>query len=830
MAKKLARAGKQSSLPPSELRWICDPEIFDFETTRTLESIEGIIGQERALKALRLGVDLYSPGYNIFVTGLSGTGKATTIQKILERINPNCPVPMDYAYVNNFACPEMPRLLVLPAGVGQLFSNAMESMIDFLIDKVPSLLEDESYTSRRKLIMDDYAKEEKSMMLEFEGMIKKDGFSLGQIQMGQYVRPDVFPLIEGEPIPIQQLGEKIKEQKITQEKADQIVQKYQDYALDLQELFKKGLKISQTYQDKLIKLEQETVSILVDGLISDLKEKFNYQKVHEYLSEVRDSVLNSLEDFKATAKPQAQERIQQPAAVEKDPFRIYMVNVILDNSSTKQCPVIIETSPSYTNLFGSIEKSYEGGGYWSSDFMSIRAGSLLRANGGYLVLNAFDTLTEPGVWKNLKRVLQYRKLEIQDFSGSYLYYLSNLKPEPIEMTAKVIFVGSDEIYHILSNYEEDFKKIFKIRADFDYEMHNTEKALLELAGLVKKLCEEEKLLPFDKTAIAAIAEYSARYSGSKNKLTARFSVIADLVREANFWAKDVNADVVSAEYVLEAYENSVHRHARIDEKIDEMISEGTLIIDTEGSKVGEINGLAVYGVDHYAFGKPSKITANVSAGSAGIINIEREAKLSGKSHDKGVLILSGCLREKFGQQVPLSFSASICFEQSYSGVDGDSASSTEIYALLSALSEIPLKQSIAVTGSVNQKGLIQPIGGVNEKIEGFYKVCKKRGLDGSHGVIIPIQNLKDLMLDKEIIEAVKKKKFSIYSVSTIEEGIEILTGVKAGKKTKSGKWETNSVYYYVNKKFAELYKKVKPQEKAKAGRKTKSRPKTRRKK
>jgi ATP-dependent Lon protease len=830
MKKKLAKAVKHSSLPPSELRWTCDPEIFDFETTHSLEPIEGIIGQERALKALRLGVDLYSPGYNIFVTGLSGTGKATTIQKILERINPNCPVPMDYAYVNNFVCPEMPRLLVFPAGVGQLFSNAMDSMVDFLIDKVPTLLEDESYLSRRKLIMDDYAKEEKFMMLEFEEAIKKDGFSLGQIQMGQYVRPDVFPLIEGQPIPVQQLSEKIKEQKITQEEADQIVQKYQEHALDLQELFKKGLKLSQTYQEKLVKLEQEAVSILVDGLISDLKEKFNYEKVHEYLDEVRDSVLNSLEVFKEAGKPRTQEVVQQQAPAEKDPFRIYMVNVILDNSSTRQCPVIIETSPTHTNLFGSIERSYEGGGYWSSDFMSIRAGSLLRANSGYLVLNSFDTLIEPGVWRTLKRVLQYRKLEIQDHTGSIFYYVSNLKPEPIEITAKVVFVGSEEIYHILSNYEEDFKKIFKIRADFDHEMHNTEKALLELAGLVKKLCQEEKLLPFDKTAIASLAEYSARYSGSKNKLTARFSVVADLVREANFWAKDVGAEVVKAEQVLVAYENSIQRHARIDEKIDELIAEGTLIIDTEDSKVGEINGLAVYGIDHYAFGKPSKITANVSAGSAGIINIEREAKLSGKSYDKGVLILSGYLREKFGQENPLSFSASICFEQSYSGVDGDSASSTEVYALLSALSEIPLSQSIAATGSVNQKGLIQPIGGVNEKIEGFFKVCKKRGLNGSQGVIIPIQNVKDLMLDKEVIEAVEQKKFLIYAIRTVEEGIEILTGVKAGKKSKSGKWEPNSVFYYVNNKFTELYKKTRPQEKIRDKRKTKTRSKSRRKK
>ncbi len=826
MKKKFSKAKKYSPLPSSELRWICDPDVFEFESTQSLEPIEGIIGQERALKSLRLGVDLYSPGYNIFVTGLSGTGKATTIQKILERINPNCPVPMDYAYVNNFACPDMPRLLVFPAGVAQLFANAMDVMIDFLVEKIPSVLEDEAYNEKRKSILDDYATEEKSMMLEFEDKIKKDGFTLGQIQMGQYVRPDVLPLIDGQPTPIQKLGELVQTKKLDEVKAGTILTKYQEYAADLQDLFKKGLKLSQSYQEKLSKLEQDTVSILVDGSISDLKEKFDFPKVHEFLSEVRDSILTSLEDFKNFGKPQTQESAQaqltQTQASEKDPFRVYMVNVILDSSGTKPCPVIIETSPTYSNLFGSIDKTYEGGGYWYSDFVSIRAGSILRANGGYLVLNAFDTLTEPGSWKTLKRVLQYRKLEIQDFAGTFMYHISSLKPEPIDINTKVVFVGSEEIYQILATYEEDFKKIFKVRADFDYEMKKTDKALMELAGLVRKLCDEEKLLHFDKSAIAELAEYSVRYAGRQDKLTARFSVIADIVREANFWAKDVGSKIVTAGHVIEAYENSRQRHDLIEEKIDEMINDGIIIIDTEKMKVGEINGLAVYGMNNHAFGKPSKITATVSIGNAGIINIEREAKLSGKSHDKGVLIIAGYLREKFGQQIPLSFSASICFEQSYSGVDGDSASATEVYALLSALSEIPIKQSIAVTGSVNQKGLIQPIGGVNEKIEGFFKVCKRRGLDGTHGVIIPKQNVKDLMLSKEILKAVDEKKFLIYSVGNIDEGIEILTDVKAGNLNLKGKWEKDSVYFYVDEKLRELYQKSKAVKKTSPRKRVKS--------
>jgi len=808
MAKKLKSAPKYNPLPISELTWKCDPAIFEFESTKNLEPIEGIIGQERALKALRLGVDLYSPGYNIFVTGLSGTGKATTIQKILERISPNCPVLNDYAYVNNFTNPDMPRLLVFPVGVAQMFANAMDSMIDFLIEKIPVVLEDEAYAVRRKNIMESYAEEEKRLMIEFENEIKKDNFSLGQVQMGQFYRPEIFPIINGKPVPIQQIAELVNNNVITPEQAERFYQKYQEYTIQLQELFKKGLQLSREYQEKLLKLEQEAVNNLVTGVITDLKEKFNYPKVHQYLDEVKEAILNNLDDFKAAGKPEQPQQTQPPLppAIEeiRDPFRVYRVNVILDNSGTKECPVIIETTPTYTNLFGTIERVYEGGGAWYSDFMNIKAGSILRANGGYLVLNAFDALTEPGVWKALKRVLMYRKLEIQDYLGQYLLYSINLKPEPIEINTKVIFIGSDEIYYLLSEYEEDFKKIFKVRADFDYEMKNTPKALNDLAGLVRKLCEEENLLHFDRSAIARLAEFSARYAGSKDKLTARFSVVADIVREANFWAKDSGADIVTGDHVKIAYDNYIYRHDMIEEKINELIKDGKIIIDIDGEKVGEINGLAVYSINDYTFGKPSKITVAVSAGNSGIVNIEREARLSGKIYDKGVLVISGLLREKFGQDFPLSFSASICFEQSYRGVDGDSASSTEIYALLSALSGIPIKQGIAVTGSVNQKGIIQPIGGVNEKIEGFFKICKIKGLNGNQGVIIPKRNLKDLLLKDDVIQAVEKGMFNIWAIDTIDEGIEILTGYKAGKLI-NGKWEKNTVYEKVYNRLKELY-------------------------
>lgn len=820
MAKKLKPAPQYLPLPIDELTWKCDPKTFEFESTKNLEPIEGIIGQERALKALRLGVDLYSPGYNIFVTGLSGTGKATTIQKILERISPHCPTLYDYAYVNNFSNPDMPRLLVFPAGVAQMFANAMDSMIDFLIEKIPTILEDQTYAEKRNSINQSYIQEEKKLMSEFEERIKADNFSIGQVQMGQYYRPEIFPIINGKPVPIQQLNDLVMNNVISREEAERMYNKYTEYTAQLQDLFKKSLQLSREYQEKLLKLEQEAVNNLVTGVINDIKEKFDFPKVHEYLDEVKESILNSLEDFKEYGKESnAPTQAQPQPSSTRDPFRVYQVNVILDNSATNECPVIIETTPTYNNLFGTIEKIYEGGGAWYSDFMNIHAGSILRANGGYLVLNALDALTEPGVWKTLKRVLMYRKLEIQDFASTYLFYSSNLKPEPIEINTKVIFIGNEEIYNLLCEFEDDFKKIFKVRADFDYEMKNTPKALNDMAGLVRKLCEEENLLHFDRYAIARLAEFSARYAGSKDKLTTRFSVVADLVREASFWAKDSGTDIVTGDHVKLAYENYVYRHNMIEEKMNELIKEGKIIIDIKGEKVGEINGLAVYSVNDYYFGKPSKITVTVAAGNTGIINIEREARLSGKIFDKGVLEISGLLREKFGQDFPLSFSASICFEQSYSGVDGDSASSTEVYAILSALSGIPIKQGIAVTGSVNQKGIIQPIGGVNEKIEGYFKICKIMGLDGKQGVIIPKRNVKDLMLSDEVIEATSTGAFSIYAIDTIDEGIEILTGIKAGSRLKNGKWEPNTVYDLVYKKLKELHEISK-------GKKTESQPKS----
>ncbi|QQS36759.1 MAG: AAA family ATPase [Ignavibacteriales bacterium] len=790
-------------LKPDELRWKCDPDIFEFYSTGDIEPIEGILGQERALKAIRLGVDLRAPGYNIFIAGLSGTGKATTVKKVLEKISSDCPQLNDYAYVNNFKDPDEPILLVFPVGKAKQFRTDISNAINLLKQRIPQTFESDHYIARRQKIINGYHEKEQALLNSFDEKIRKENFTLGQIKVGDVARPDVIPLIDGKPVPVYQFEELVQEGKVTKDDAQSVIKKYNSYQPELQSLFKKGLQLSQEFQEQLIKLERGASEIVVRGILSSLRERYPDPKVVLYLNHVEENILDNIQIFKGI-KPEGD---TSPEGFLIDYFKEYDVNVILDNSESSNCPVIIETSPTFTNLFGTIEKVNDGHGGWYSDFTKIKAGSLLKANGGFLVLNVLHLFEEAAVWKTLKRVLTYRKLEIQESPAMFSFSSSILKPEPINIETKVILLGSQYIYSLLADREYDFKKMFKVKADFDYEIPRTDKVLVEYARVIKKLIEEESLLEFDKTAIAHLMEISAVFAGHKNKLTTRFSKIADVAREASFWAKDDGFDIVSGAHVKKAFEIAKDRHGMLESKIDSMIKEKTLLLDTDGERIGQINGLAVYGADFYSFGRPTRITATVSLGSGTIINVEREAGMSGRHYNKGVLIISGYFRETFGQNLPLSFNANLVFEQSYGTVDGDSASCAEIFALLSTLSGLPLKQSLAVTGSLNQKGDVQPIGGVNEKIEGFYDVCKSNGGVKNHGVIIPAQNVQELMLKEEILNDVKKKNFHIYPITRVEEGIELLTGVKAGKRMPNGSYEPKSVFYLVEEKIKDLYSK-----------------------
>ena len=796
-------------VPLDRLRWRCDPDTLPFESTENIQPCQEIIGQGRGLEAIRVGIDINSIGYNIFVTGLAGTGRFTTIKCVLEEIDVKEKMPNDLCYVNNFKNPDMPHMLNLPAGQGNAFKKEMETLIEALKKKIPLMFENETYLNKKKEVVERYRNKQAEMFREFEKKVNKEGFSLVQIQMGPYSRPGILPLVEGNPVNIEQLETMVEEGKLPKEELERIKEKQIGLINELEEIFKETRKSEKGVKEELTSLDNEVISPVVKDSISDIKEKFDYEKVRRYLDEVQEDILTNLNRFRekeeSPAPPIPGLVFPQPV----DSFSEYQVNVLVDNSETQKAPIIVETTPNYRNLFGTIERVVDRSGIWKTDFTHIKAGTFLRASGGYLIFNALEALVEPGVWPALKRTLKNQVMEVQTFDPFYLFATSALKPEPIECNTKVIMIGDTYLYHLLYNLDDDFKKIFKIKADFDSVMKKDTEKIQQYASFIRKICDEEKLKPFDKTGIAAVVEYGVRMTGRQKKLSTRFHLIADLLREANYWAVKDGSDVVREEHVDKAIEKKIYRLNLIEEKIQEMIDEGTILIDSDGMVAGQVNGLSIYNLGDYMFGKPSRITVKTSMGKAGIINIEREAEMSGPTHNKGVYILTGYLRGKYAQDKPITMSASICFEQSYSGVDGDSASSTEIYALLSSISGLPLRQDIAVTGSVNQKGEIQPIGGVNEKIEGFFDVCKAKGLTGKQGVMIPHLNIDDLMLRKDVVETVKAEKFRIYPVKTIDQGIEILTGVEAGERLEDGKFKEGTVNDLVDKKLRELGMKIK---------------------
>jgi ATP-dependent Lon protease len=791
-------------VPVEQLRWRCDPNILPFETTEAIAPCEEIIGQDRALEAIRVGLDINSIGYNIFVTGLAGTGRFTTIKCVLEEMDVKGKIPNDLCYVNNFKNPDMPHMLGLPAGQGNAFKKEMETLIETLKKKIPLIFENETYLNKKKEVVEKYRNKQAEMFREFEKKVNKEGFALVQIQMGPYSRPGIFPVIEGNPVNIEQLETMVEEDKFSKEELEKIKEKQAGLINELEVIFKETRKSEKEIKEELTSLDNEVISPVVKDSVSDIREKFDDEKIHRYLDEVQEDILSNLNRFREKEEgptpPLPGLVLPQPV----DSFSEYQVNVLVDNLETKGAPVIVETTPNYRNLFGTIERVVDRSGLWRTDFSRIKAGSFLRANGGYLIFNALDALLEPGVWPALKRTLKNQVIEIQTFDPFYFFSTSALKPEPIDCNTKVIMIGDTQIYYILYSMDEDFKKIFKIKADFDSVTNKDTEKIRQYASLIRKICDEEKLKPFDRTGIAAVVEYGVRMAGRQKKLSTRFDLIADLARESNYWAAKDGNEVVTEKHVDKAIEKRIYRVNLIEEKIQEMIDDGTIMIDSDGMVVGQVNGLSVYSFGDHAFGKPSRITSKTSMGKAGIINIEREVEMSGPIHNKGVYILAGYLRDRYAQDKPITMSASICFEQSYSGVEGDSASSTELYALLSSLSGLPLRQDIAVTGSVNQKGEIQPIGGVNEKIEGFFDVCKAKGLTGRQGVMIPHLNVGDLMLRKDVIEAVKEGKFHIYPVKMINQGIEILTGQEAGERLEGGTFKEGTINYLVDKKLREL--------------------------
>ncbi|MFW6134121.1 MAG: Lon protease family protein [Elusimicrobiota bacterium] len=799
---------KPYELKPEELRKSCNPDIFKFETTEEIEEEKALIGQERAVHSIDFGLNMKGNGYNIYVSGIPGTGRNTTILRKVKEIAKNEPAPEDICYLHNFENPDEPKALKLPSGVGFQLHKDTQDLIEELEEEMHKAFTGKEYEEKKKEVIEDTKSESERLTSELEEYAQSKGFTIQQTLTGL----TVIPLKDGKPMKKKDY-EKLSDQekKDLEERQKEIYDKIYSYSRKVKGIQKKTRK-------QIEELDKKIAMYVIGHLIDDLKEKYDeYEIVVDHLDRIVDDILNNLDQFKKEEQS-GQLSFMQARASKKNILNKYKVNLLVEHNKSEGAPVVVEQNPTYHNLIGKTEYKAQFG-FLSTDFNMIKPGAVHKANGGYLILQAMDILKDYYAWEALKKIIDNKEVKIESLRERFgLVSTETLKPEPVSVDLKIIIIGNPVIYHLLYIYDEEFKKLFKVKADFDTTMRKNEDLVHKYARFIAEKTKKEKLLPFENHAVAEIVDYSSRISDHKRKLTARFIEIADIIRESDYWAKKEDSEKVARKHVKKALDEKIYRSNLIEDKIRELIEENTLFVDTDGEKEGQINGLSVVSLGDYMFGRPSRITARTYVGKKGVINIEREAKMSGKIHSKGVMILGGYMGDKYGQDKPLTFSASICFEQSYSGVDGDSASSTELYSILSSLSEVPLRQDIAVTGSLNQKGEIQPVGGINQKIEGFFKVCKIKGITGKQGVIIPKENVKHLMLSDEVIESVKQEKFHIYPIEHVDQGIEILTGVKAGQRKEDGTFPKDTINYRVDnklKRFSKVAKEFGEKEKGK---------------
>ncbi len=802
---------KKFEVSHDQLAWRCDLSYLPFTCTAEMTPLEDFIGQERAIRAIEFGLGVNKPGFNIFVTGLTGTGKTTIIKAFLKKITNQNPstdttTPEDWCYVYNFHDPDRPQALKIHRGWGKVLRSDMEQLIQNLLREAKQMFESDDYLRQRQDAVEQLQKQQQAMMESLMLEASQNGFTLRMTPSGIVLLPtkDGKPMEEAEYLSLSQ-----EDKKKLEDRRGEIEKK-------VESALREGKKIEREIATRLETAETQAADYLVRIPLAELKEKYrDYPKVLAYLDSVHAHILKNLQRFKGAEAVSTMTPLgPMPMPLgdsSSDPFLPYRVNVFVDNSDTQGPPIIVETNPNYHNLFGVIEKKPMVGGY-VTDFTLIKAGSINRANGGYLVLYDRDVFSNAGVWEALQRVIKNRELRIEE-PGAFFGFAppQGLRPEPIPTDTKVIMIGDPHLYRTLASVDPDFRETFKVKADFNFEIDRSQEHITALACFISDYCNREGLRHFDAEAVARVLEQCARKVEDQNKLSTRFSDMVDLLIESNYWAEKEQTELVLGKHVDRAVQEKVFRLNLIEKHLQEMIAEGTVLVDVDGAVIGQVNGLAVYSMGDFSFGKPSRITAKTFMGRGGIINIERESKLSGKTHDKGVLILGGYLGGKYAQSSALSLASTICFEQSYDGVDGDSASSAELYAILSSLSGVPIKQGIAVTGSVNQNGEVQAIGGVNQKVEGHYDVCRLKGLTGAQGVMIPRTNLRNLMLRSDVVDAVKENKFHIYAVGTIDEGIEVLTGVPAGACDSSGGYAENTVSRAVQEKlrqFTELQKKL----------------------
>lgn len=794
--------GPVESLAPEALCRRCDPTEFTFATTAELEELTEIIGQNRAVEAVRFGIGIRQQGYNLYALGPQGAGKYSVIHQFLEQKAATETAPADWCYVNNFDQPHRPHYLKLPPGLGATLRQDMAQLIEELQTIIRANFESEDYRTRRQVIEEEFKEQQEKAFEELQQEAQKRGIALIRTPVGLAFAPKH----EGQVISPEQF------QNLPQEEQDKVQADISVLQDQLLVTIQKLPRWEKELRDRLKALDREVTLFAVGHLIDELRQKYDsLPEVVNYLAAVQQDVVDNVDDFRNPEEtaPAPFPGVPLPRPLLGPPlFRRYQVNVLVDQSNAQGAPVIYEDYPTYQNLIGQAEHMVTQMGGLTTDFNLIKPGALHRANGGYLILDARKVLSQPLAWEQLKRVLRSREIRIESPGQIFgLVSTVSLEPEPIPLEVKVVLLGERLLYYLLCQYDPDFGELFKVEVDFEDEMARSSENNLLYARLIGTLARKDGLRHFDRSAVARTIEASARLVGDAEKLSTRMQGIADLLREADYWAGQAGHEVVGAADVQQAIEAQIYRADRVRARMQEEIQRGTILIDTQGEKVGQINGLSVLTLGNFAFGRPSRITARIRLGKGEVVDIEREVELGGPIHSKGVLILASFLGARFGLERPLSLSASLVFEQSYSGVEGDSASSAELYALLSALAEVPLKQSLAVTGSVNQHGQVQAIGGVNEKIEGFFEVCRARGLTGAQGVLIPSANVKHLMLRQDVVEAAASGQFQIYPVETIDQGIEILTGLPAGEPDEAGHFPEGSINQRVELRLATLAEK-----------------------
>lgn len=777
-----------------EYRNVYEPGRVECASTGEMRPLEEIIGQERALRALRFGLEIRERGFNVYAAGAQGTGRMSAVRSFLDQLAKAKSRANDWVYVHNFENQYEPNAISLPAGRGTEFRDDMKRFIEEVRQALPRAFQSEAYTERRDKTLQSLQDRRTDLIARINQRAQEAGFVIQMSPIGLLT----IPVIDGRPTPEEEvitLPEDVRAE--IQRRRDALNTELRNTLRQVQDLERQGMEAVKG-------LNHDIALYAIGNLVAELKEKYaDVPEIPEYIDAVQNDILENLQTFLGMPEqPGIPPQFQ--AFIRELPFRKYEVNVVVDNAEAKGAPVIVEENPTFQNLLGKIEREVQFG-IFTTDFTMIRPGSLHKANGGYLVLNVEDLLRAPFSWDGLKTALKTGKIVIEE-PGERMGFITakTIKPEAIPLDIKVALIGTPMLYHLLYQYDPDFKELFKVKADFDTVMERNDENAGKYADFMCNLVREENLRHLDREAIARVIEHGSRLAADKKKLSTHFAAIADLIREANFYAASDGSDLIQKQHIMKAIEEKVYRSNLIQKKIEEAIEREIFLIDTEGEKVGQVNGLSVIGLGDFAFGRPSKVTASVGVGREGIVDIEREAALGGPIHTKGVLIINGYLNNKYAHDKPLSLSARLVFEQSYEGIEGDSASSTELYALLSALSGLPIKQYLAVTGSVNQKGEVQAIGGVNEKLEGFYEVCKAKGLNGNQGVLIPASNVQNLMLKEEIVEAAKAGKFRIYPVRTIDEGIEILTGVPAGTRREDGTYEEGTVNYLVDRRLREM--------------------------